>query len=196
MEQTTTNTITQDMLLEALKNDNIEFDAATSAEIERIMRNKQKERFVLQRHKRAITHLEKRGRWKTRVGNPRRDVERTTYEALIDYLYDYYRSDTDTLPGDYTLNRALTLYCDLKQDRGRDQATIERNRYLYYKFTEPGYQKIRCREVDQDQFVKMLNRAIIANEKKRGKKVKIREVKDYLQLMKAIFNMLLDRGFV
>ncbi len=196
MEQTTTNTITQDMLLEALKNDNIEFDAATSAMIERIMRNKQKEKYVKQRHKRAISYMENRKRWRTRVGNPRREVERTTYEALIDYLYEYYRTDSDMLPGDYTLNAAHRLYSDLKADRGRGQATIERNRYLYLKFTEAGYRTKRCREVNQDQFVQMLNRTIVANEKKRGKKVKIREVKDYLQLMKGIFNCLLDRGYI
>ena len=169
-------------LLSLLKDDKIQIDAATSAEIERIMKKRIKESFVKQHHHRAINYLEARGRWKTKVGNPRKDVERKDYDDLIDYLFEYYNKDHTFVYCEMTVQAAFELFLERKADRGRDQSTVERNRYLYNKFTDPIFRSKAVTDIDQDMFVKMLNRQLKQYEKSKGTKVKIREIKDYVKL--------------
>lgn len=180
------------LLTELRKGNIIGMDAADSAEIEQIMQ-KSKELYVKQHHKRAITYIEKRGRWKTRIGNPRKDIERTSRDALIDLLYKYY-NDLEGESAD--LSTAFEWYIERKSLRGRLQSTLDRNRAVFLKYTPATLLKGPAADLNVDEIRDALNKKLDEMAECLKRKPKLPEFRCYLQILSGIYDLLLEKKII
>ena len=95
-----------------------------------MLKNAKKQKFVEDHHTKAITQIasgSKAGKWKTYVGEPRKEVVRQTRQELLDFLYDYYVTLDKMSPSyaqvfeelmDYKLNMLNRELKTVKTDRG------------------------------------------------------------------------------
>lgn len=94
-----------------------------------------KEQKVLEVHKTAISQLEN-GRWQTTVkddtkSSGRREIKLSTYEKVIDRLYDFYFTNIDNLRLHDIFEDWLVYKC---KKNGNKEATKKQNRASYNKY--------------------------------------------------------------
>lgn len=111
--------------------------------------NMAKRKFVEKHHNRKIYYLEKQDVYSTYVGNPRKSIRRRKKEDLIDYLYAYYKNESNEHA---TFKEIFDLSCEYKLNvMNRSVMTIERYQDDYNRFItkEFGQKEIR-RISDED----------------------------------------------
>lgn len=94
-----------------------------------------KKNYVTKKHPYAITQFSKgtkSGKWKTYVGVPRKEVIRSTEDALYKYLYDYYRTSEVTSVTFHVVFEEHLSY--LKGQLNRTDKTISTYRCDYNRF--------------------------------------------------------------
>lgn len=111
----------------------LNFDIISSEELENavdtkeLMYNKAKA-FVLERHKPKITQLQKgdhAGNYKTYVGTPRRSITATTYEGIIEKLFNYYLDQESVKK--VSLRNGMEWEANFRETvKGTQRITIER----------------------------------------------------------------------
>lgn len=177
--------------LSALLNDMIkeQTDPEQIALIEKMIKTI-KEQFVQKYHGRAITFIESRGRYQTRIGNPRKTVERKTYEEMIDYLYSYYQHDAI---GEATMDEAVDVYLDNLSFMGRTKETVYRRKASYKRMSTPEFRQKKVVEITTRDIQENILR-ILTNDKEPT--ISIRAIKEYLQILNKIFDTYMADGYI
>lgn len=90
------------------------------------MLSARKKDYVTQQHPYTISQLSKgskKGKWKTYIGSPRKEVLRRTEDEMLQYLYDYYRANDKASTSFQAVFDERLLY--LKEQLNRSQKTIK-----------------------------------------------------------------------
>ncbi len=147
--------VTQDEIDVLLKDtsDNIDI-------LSMMLKNAKKQKFVEERHTKAITQIacgSKAGKWKTYVGEPRREVVRPTKKELLEFLYDYY-VEQDNL--DPTYAEVFEELMDYKLNMlNRELKTIKTDRGVYRRFNSPITQ-LRISEITEEMVIEWVKEAV------------------------------------
>lgn len=178
----TENTITIDDLM-------LIFNCGTeNAEILNTMLATAKKEYVQKHHTYAITHIEKgskAGKWKTYVGNPRKEIVRNTEKALYDTLYNYYNEHEKN---HYTFRDAAEAWLTHKREnQNRSSKTIIDYRNVLKRFLPESFWTKKLKEISEDDIEKLF--AIRAKEVCPTKDA----LKKTLQYVKAIFDFSVKR---
>ena len=129
------------------------------SEATRVFRDMIKENYVAENHKRKISYNEKRGIWRTFVGNPRKEVTRKTKEALIDYLYKYYMQDS---VADSTVMEVFNRRQEYRRNSlNRSAGTIDRDRQAFTRVFDEEF----CSYKIKRRNCKTIRRQCISNRK-------------------------------
>ncbi len=119
-----------------------------------------KRKFVKEHHTRSIVQIssgKKTGRWKTYLGNPRKEVLRNTEKELIEYLYNYYMERDCPEP----------TYADIFEDLmdyklnmlNRELKTIKTDRGIFNRF-ESKFAKHKISEITEEMLLEWIREAI------------------------------------
>lgn len=154
------------------------------------MIKKTKQEFVLKYHKNTITFLENRGRYQTRVGNPRKTVERKSYEDMVNFLYDYYQRDAIE---EATLDEAVDKYLENLILAGRTNETAYRKKACYKRMSTPELRKKRVIDITRIDIQKNIMTILTKDEEPQ---IPVRAVKDYLQILNKIFENYMADGYI
>jgi len=151
---------------------------------------KTKKEFVLKYHHSAITFLEGRGRYQTRVGNPRKTVERKNYNDIIEFLYNYYQRDAVE---EATLDEAIDKYLENLILAGRTNETAYRKRACYKRLSTPKIRKKKVVDITRLDIQQNIMDVLTEDE---TPTIPVRAVKDYLQILNKIFDYYIADGYI
>lgn len=156
--------------------------------------NKAKQLYVSEKHHQAIIKLKSTNKYRdghycTHItkNNKRTLVERSTEEALIEYLYDFYRAEEKK---DLTFDEVFELFVDFKRSRGRSEGTASEYR-RYWAYLSPVLRNKNIIAITEDE----LRNWLVNDFLKREKTPKKECLKKMLQLIKAIFTFGIRRQY-
>ena len=157
-------------------NDTIFLSDEENASIARMI----KEKYVLSKHTRKIFFSEESGKWRTYVGNPRKEVKRKNREDLIEYLYKYYKAQEISCSTIGEVFGRSQKY--RKTILNRSENTIERDRQVVERFFTKEFLSKPIIAVSDEEIADYVNR--------RSKQLHIKEraLKDALQILNRIFD--------
>ena len=152
--------------------------------------NKVMKDYVLERHKQTITHIEngkKKGFYKTYVGNPRREVCRKTYNALIEELFKLY-SGVGVIS---TIEGAIEWELEHRRiDLGSQEDTIDTLRYCVRRVLSEEMLKTNVADVTERMVCKRLRKRI------KEKHLTYSDVKTTLQVLHGAFRQSIGRHLI
>ncbi len=108
-----------------------------------------KENYVLTHHSQDIFFMEKRNRWKTYVGTPRKGVERKDRGDLIEFLYQFYKAGENA---NNTLGEVFERCEEYRRNAlNRAQSTIKRDGEVFYRFFEKSFYTRPIKGISADE---------------------------------------------
>lgn len=120
--------------------------------------NLKKQLYVRDFHKPAITHIQsgkKAGKWKTYVGNPRKEVVRSTEQEIYDYLFDYYQEQNHYDP---TYKDVFNEFVDYKVNQlNRSDRTESAYRVIFNRFTSEKIAGCKIAEITEDMVLEWVS---------------------------------------
>ncbi len=155
---------------------------AVNADIFKDMLFTTKKTYVDEIHKASITHIEKgkkAGKWKTYIGNPRKELLRSTEKELYEALYTYYSEQEKS---SYTFSYAKEAWLDYKlTNQNRSQQTIQDYRYVIDRFIPESFQSQCLRDITEENVERLFA------ERTKALTPKEDALKKALQYVRAIF---------
>ena len=155
---------------------------AVNADIFKDMLFTTKKTYVDEIHKASITHIEngkKAGKWKTYIGNPRKELLRSTEKELYEALYTYY---SEQEKASYTFRYAKEAWLDYKlTNQNRSPQTIQDYRYVIDRFIPESFQSQCLRDITEENVERLFA------ERTKALTPKEDALKKALQYVRAIF---------
>lgn len=177
--------VTQDRLEVLLSNSSDSIELLST-----MLKNAKKRQFVQEHHTKAITQIssgKKSGKWKTYVGDPRKEVLRNTEKELIDYLFDYYKNQ----------NRHEPTYADVFEELmdyklnvlNRDEVTIRDYRCRHNRFASNQIYKCKIIDITETMILHWLKECV------QSKTPKIGALKRLIQQASAVFDFAIQKKY-
>jgi len=150
----------------------------------RDMINKAKREYVNERHTRSISQMVnasgyKHGKWKTYVGDKRKEVIKNTEDEMYGFLFDYYFALDSR---NKTLSEAFSLLEENKRDcLGRSMNTIKED-IRYFGFLSDHLKNKPLSEISDEDIERWLQKDYLPNKPKKA------ALKKVFQLLNQIFS--------
>lgn len=126
-----------------------------------------RKQYVLGIHDRTITQIssgKKAGKWKTYVGNPRKEVLRSTESELFDYLFNYYQAQQHK---DMTYKEVFEEFMEYKVNQlNRSKTSIVKYRNVFNRFVYPNIANAKIATITNEKLYTWLQEVVKATRPK------------------------------
>lgn len=164
---------------------------AESADIIKVMLLQAKKDYVSKVHPYAITRIgkgAKAGRFKTYVGQPRREVSRQTEKDLYEYLYDLYKAEGKRRQTFQSVFEERLNYLQMKLNRSGK--TISDYRSIYNRFIPDDFGSRMISEIKAEDVQELVGSQC------RQLKPKEEALKKAIQMITATFTYAFRSGYI
>lgn len=169
------STTQSSIFLSGLKDDILLLDGEEALKIEKLL----KEKYVSLHHNRAISYRDSKALWRTFVGDPRKEVTRKEKDELIDFLFQYYKTqETPSMTIEDVFEQAEEYRL---HTLNRSQNTIERDKQVIRRFFTDEFMNRPIITVTADEICKYIN------DRSDELGLKDRALKDSVQVLSRIF---------
>lgn len=156
-----------------------------------------REQFVMAHHSRAITTVaqgKKKGRYRTYIGEPRRQIEAVSYNAIIIKLYEYYIRESLAMS---TLSDGTEwLIQEMKLKNGVKESTVYRVRKTLERFSVSELMGKQLVEITEEDVYTSIRARIASITEVKGVAPAMSDVGAYIRHLRSIFRLAESKGVV